>query len=124
MATDNRPISPHLQVYDLPLTAILSITHRITGVILSFGMVLMVDFLMAVAQGAEKYSQLNGLFHSFFGKGLLFLWSLAFFVHLCHGVRHLVWDTGYGLSKDDMDKFARVELIAAGVLTVLAWIVA
>ena len=124
MSSQNRPLSPHLEVYKLPLTGIISISHRITGVGLSVGTLLLACWLMAAATGAESYASINGFLGSWFGMVLMFLWSAAFFFHLSNGLRHLFWDTGRGLDKADVEKSAEAVLISTAVLTVLTWIIA
>ncbi|BBL75319.1 succinate dehydrogenase, cytochrome b556 subunit [Methylomagnum ishizawai] len=119
-----RPLSPHLQVYRLPLTALLSISHRITGVVLSLGLVLWVVFLMAVAQGGSHYALAQALLDSFLGRLLLWGWIYALFFHLCHGVRHLVWDTVHGLERDTLQFYGYVELAASALLTLGAMLAA
>lgn len=110
---NERPLSPHLQVYRLPLTALLSITHRATGVFLSFGLVLMVLYLMAVAEGPAGFEAAQGWLNSPPGKVFLWGWIYALLFHLVHGVRHLVWDTGLGFDRAKLDRFARYELVAS-----------
>ncbi len=124
MSSQNRPLSPHLDVYKLPLTGIISITHRITGVGLSVGTILLAWWLIAAATGAESYASINGFLGSWFGMILMFLWSFAFFFHLCNGIRHLIWDTGRGLDLVDVEKSAKSVLIATAVLTILTWVIA
>ncbi len=124
MSSQNRPLSPHLDVYKLPLTGIISISHRITGVGLSVGTLLLACWLMAAATGAESYATINGFLGSWVGMILMFLWSFAFFFHLCNGIRHLIWDTGRGLDLADVEKSAKFVLIATTVLTVLTWVIA
>ncbi len=116
LSMNERPLSPHLQVYRLPLTALLSITHRATGVFLSFGLVLMVVFLMAVAQGPESFETAQGWLRSFLGKLFLWGWIYALLFHLVHGLRHLIWDTGHGFERDSLDRLARYELVASLLL--------
>jgi succinate dehydrogenase / fumarate reductase cytochrome b subunit len=121
-----RPLSPHLQVYRLPITAILSITHRFTGVFLSVGLVLWVVFLMAVAQGESQYVLAQAALGSVPGRLALWVWIYALLFHLCHGVRHLVWDTVHGLERDTLARYAWLEigasvLLTLGVLSVTLW---
>ncbi len=124
MSSQNRPLSPHLDVYKLPLTGIISISHRITGVGLSVGTILLAWWLIAAATGADSYASINGFLGSWFGMILMFLWSFAFFFHLCNGIRHLIWDTGRGLDLADVEKSAKSVLIATAVLTILTWVIA
>ncbi|CAL1239645.1 succinate dehydrogenase, cytochrome b556 subunit [Candidatus Methylocalor cossyra] len=119
---NERPLSPHLQVYRLPVTALLSITHRITGVALSIGVVFWVLFLMAVAQGETQYHLAQALLRSVPGRILLWLWLYALFFHLCHGVRHLIWDTVHGFERDTLRRHSYLEIAASIVLTLGLWL--
>ncbi len=121
MATSNRPLSPHLQVYRLPLTGVISICHRMTGVILAVGVVFFVGLLSAVASGPDSFAPIQAFLDSLFGRVVLFLWSYTLFFHLCHGIRHLLWDTGHGFDKETMDKLALLELVASVGITLLVW---
>ncbi|CAO3448614.1 succinate dehydrogenase, cytochrome b556 subunit [Azospirillum largimobile] len=118
-----RPLSPHLQVYKLPLTAVMSITHRITGVGLAVGTLLLVWWLVAAAAGPAAFARAQGFIGSFFGLLLMFGWSAALYYHLCNGIRHLVWDAGKAIELTDADRNNKVVLGATAVLTVLTWIV-
>lgn len=112
-----RPLSPHLQVYRLPFTAILSISHRITGVLLNFGLLWWVYYLTALANGAEAFAFAQDILTSLIGKVLLWVWIFALIYHLCHGVRHLVWDTGIGFERKNQTRDGMIELSAALILT-------
>ena len=120
----NRPISPHLDVYKLPLTALMSISHRITGVGLSFGLIILVLTLAAVASGEETYMLYQTHLSAWYGQFVLFLFSFSLYFHLCHGVRHLFWDAGSGFNKDDMNKFSKLTIASAVTLTIITWFVA
>jgi succinate dehydrogenase / fumarate reductase cytochrome b subunit len=125
MAADReRPLSPHLQVYRLPLTAITSITHRITGVVLSIGAVAIVAMLIAAADGSQTYQVAYDLAVSWPGRILLVAFTLALYYHLCAGLRHLVWDAGYGFSLEAARRGSWLIIGGAVVLTVLTWAVA
>ena len=139
-----RPLSPHLQIYRPQITSTLSIMNRITGVALSAGTLLMAAWLIAAASSPDAFYGVQAFTGSWFGRLLLFGWTVALFYHFFNGIRHLAWDAGYGydsplLSSDDLSsKFAGVlrarlgrsynqtgiwVLIATGVSTVLTWIV-
>lgn len=96
MASDDRPLSPDLQIYRPQLTSVLSITHRLSGVALSIGSPLLVYWLMAAAAGQPAYAILHGYLASWLGLLLLLAWTFSLFFHLCNGIRHLFWDTGHG----------------------------
>lgn len=115
----SRPLSPHLQVYRLPLTGLISITHRMTGVFLCLGLLLLIAMLAAVAQGADQYAALQTLLHTPWVT-LIFWGNLyALFFHLCHGVRHLIWDAGSSFAKATLNRYALIELLASVGLTLL-----
>ncbi|MFP4097987.1 MAG: succinate dehydrogenase, cytochrome b556 subunit [Alphaproteobacteria bacterium] len=111
-----RPTSPHLQAYRLPLTAILSITHRMTGAGLSLGMILIAAFLLAAATGEEYYNATMNIITSPFGIIIMFLWSLALYFHTFNGIRHMIWDTGRLLEADKAMR-SNYYVIAATLIT-------
>lgn len=90
--SSERPLSPHLQVYNLPMTARMSITHRFTGIVLSGGLVIIAAVLITAAFAPDYYNLIMSYAATDYGTGFLFLWSLALFYHLCNGLRHLLWD--------------------------------
>jgi len=113
---NERPLSPHLQVYRLPRTALLSITHRATGVFLSLGMILLVFFLLAIAQGSSSFDWVHSFLQSWLGRLFLWAWIYSLLFHLCHGFRHLVWDTGHGFERDRLNRLAAYEILASLLL--------
>ncbi len=115
----DRPLSPHLQVYRLPLTAWMSITHRATGVVLSLGMILLVVILMAVAEGPKTYAWTHSFLLTPAGRIFLWGWIFSLLFHLCHGCRHLIWDAGFGFERETLNRHACYEIAAAAVLTAL-----
>jgi succinate dehydrogenase / fumarate reductase, cytochrome b subunit len=121
-AKHSRPTSPHLQIYKLPLTGLISITHRITGVLLSAGLLLVVCVFYAISQGADTYAAMQGVASFWLVKLMYWGFIYALFFHLCHGVRHLFWDFGEGFEPSLLDKYAKIELAAAFVLTLATWI--
>ena len=121
--TKNRPLSPHLQVYRFIPTMAMSIMHRITGAALYFGMILIAAWLVAAASGEESFNQANALFGSLVGQIILFGFTWALLHHLLGGLRHIMWDLGYGFEKDFSTKLAKANLAASIALTILVWIV-
>lgn len=99
MADGDRPLSPHLDIYRWEISNSLSILHRMTGVMLSVGALLLVGWLVAVVSGEDIYSSLYARLSSFPGRLVLFGWTFCFFYHLGNGIRHLFWDVGYGFEK-------------------------
>ncbi len=124
MSTDNRPLSPHLQVYRLPFTALTSISHRISGVLLSGGALVLVYWVVATAAGPQAYATANTILGSLPVQVLLFAWTFVLFYHLCNGIRHLFWDAGYGLSLEAAQRSGQTVIGAAVALTLLAWLIA
>ncbi len=127
MASAERPLSPHLQVYRPQWTTVLSISHRATGIFLSVGMIALVWWLAAAAASPESYAGFAGVAGSIIGQLVLFVWTFCLFYHLCNGIRHLIWDTGAWLENRELE-IARlsgyVVAIAAAVLTIVSWIAA
>ncbi len=123
MATPRRarPLSPHLQIYRLPLTAVLSILHRITGVALSVGLLLLIYWLAALAAGPQAYQSAQAILGSWLGLLVLFGFSVGLFYHLCSGIRHLFWDGCLGLDLKTAEFTARLVVVATVVLTLMAW---
>jgi succinate dehydrogenase / fumarate reductase cytochrome b subunit len=117
-----RPLSPHLQVYKLPLTGILSITHRVTGVLLSFGLLYAVYLLTSLAAGPEAYAAMQGIAASWWMRCISWGFIYALFFHLCHGVRHLIWDAGRGFEAETLNRYAGIELAVSVLLTLAAFI--
>jgi succinate dehydrogenase / fumarate reductase cytochrome b subunit len=122
MATDNRPLSPHLQVYKPQLTSVLSILHRITGVALAIGTLLLVWWLIAAATGPEAYDAAQSFIGSILGRLLLLGWTFALFYHLANGIRHLAWDTGRGFELGTAYMTGWLVVIVSIVLTLASWV--
>ena len=96
MSLSKLPLSPHLQVYRLPLVALLSISHRVSGVINGLGYAIFIIFLISIASGNEIYNISYIVLTSIIGKVLLSLWMFSLYYHMSNGLRHLFWDFGYG----------------------------
>jgi succinate dehydrogenase / fumarate reductase cytochrome b subunit len=117
-----RPLSPHLQIYKWQWTMALSILHRVTGVALAVGTLLLVWWLASAAYGEAVYADARSFLGSWIGRLLLFGWSVAFFYHLCNGIRHMLWDTGKLLDLKRAYASGMAVLAATVVLTAAAWI--
>jgi succinate dehydrogenase / fumarate reductase cytochrome b subunit len=121
----HRPLSPHLQVYRMPLAALLSIAgHRATGCGLVLGLLLLTWWLTAAAYGEDAYGVVMAFIGSWFGQLILFGFSVALYFHLCTGVRHLFWDAGKGFEIADTQRSNQIVLASAVILTVITWIAA
>ena len=119
-----RPLSPFMfpNWYRFQITSALSILHRLTGIALAVGSILLTWWLIAVAAGGQVFVATHAFLASPIGILLLFLWSVAFFYHLCNGIRHLVWDAGYGFEIRTAHLSGYAVLAATVVLTVVAWL--
>jgi len=118
----NRPISPHLQVYRPQLTSVLSILHRITGVALAVGTILLVYWLIAAASGPEAFAGAEALIGSWLGRILLFGWTFALYFHLTNGIRHLFWDAGFGFELKTVYASGWTAVALAVALTLVSFI--
>lgn len=119
-----RPLSPHLSIYKPQITSILSIFHRGSGVFLSLGIPLLVYWLYSIAGGAEQYAQSQEFFSCTVVQIALFLWTAAFYYHLCNGIRHLFWDMGQGYELSTVRATGILVLVSATILTVATWLLA
>jgi succinate dehydrogenase / fumarate reductase cytochrome b subunit len=115
------PLAPHIQIYRPQLTSVLSISHRVTGIALSVGSVLLVAWLAAAAAGPHALSSVRAFVHSPGGLFLLLLWTFSLFFHLCNGIRHLIWDAGWGFDLRTIYLSGWTVVVASAVLTGLAW---
>lgn len=116
-----RPLSPHLQIYRPQITSVLSILHRITGIALSTGTLMLTWWLLAAAAGPDHFALAHGFITSWFGWLLLFGWSVALFYHLSNGIRHLAWDAGWGFELPQVYKSGYAVIAATVILTAIAW---
>jgi succinate dehydrogenase / fumarate reductase cytochrome b subunit len=123
MARADRPLSPHLQIFRWYFTMALSIAHRATGIALAAGLVLLSWWLLALAHGPEAFAVVQGVIDSWLGVVVLLLYTLALFYHMGNGVRHLVWDFGYGFDVDVARRSGIAVLVFAGAMTVVIWLV-
>lgn len=124
MSSSKHPTSPHLQIYRLPLTALLSITHRITGVVLALGSIILVWILAAAANSAAYYQAMIPHLQSWYGQLFLLGFIFSLYLHFCNGLRHLSWDAGYGFELETVDLTAKLAIVLALILTVATWAVA
>jgi succinate dehydrogenase / fumarate reductase cytochrome b subunit len=113
----NRPISPHLQIYKLPLTAIISISHRLTGVFLSAGLIGLVFIIGQITLGEENFNYMQTALHTIPCRILIIGFVYALMFHLCHGLRHLLWDAGQTFSREKLTYYALIELFISASVT-------
>jgi succinate dehydrogenase / fumarate reductase, cytochrome b subunit len=117
-----RPLSPHLQVYRWSWTMAMSIVHRTTGVALYVGIAFLAIWLVTLASSPSGFETLQGYLGSPLGILVLFGYSWALMHHMIGGVRHLVWDFGYGMEPVQRINMARFTLVGSVALTVLIWL--
>jgi len=124
MNDSNNPLSPHLQIYRWHISSLLSITHRIVGVVNLFALILLFIWLIALSLGESNYELFLFMINSFFGKFILigFSWSMIF--HLLSGIRHLVWDLGYGFEIKTANISGIIVIIFSLALTIIFWLFA
>jgi succinate dehydrogenase / fumarate reductase cytochrome b subunit len=118
-----RPLSPHLQVWRWHVTMAASILNRMTGGALSVGAVLIVGWLLALACGPEAYATFTGWMGSPAGLLVWFGLTLALFLHLAGGIRHLIWDAGAGLTPRTADSLSWMSILGGIVGAVAFWAV-
>lgn len=122
MSLENRPLSPHISIYKPQITSVLSISHRITGVVLYFGIVFLIWTLFAAVYTQKGEDLLFMILGSYPGIIILFAWSFCLFYHLLNGIRHLFWDIGKGYELAIVTKSGIAVVIGAVLLTIGCWI--
>jgi len=118
----SRPLSPHLQVYKPQITSVLSITHRVTGVFLFAGALLLTYWLSSAGYGPEHFERAQAGMSSWFGRLLLFGFTFSLFFHFANGIRHLAWDAGWGFELPTLRLTGWLVVFVAGAGTVAAFI--
>ena len=122
MNDSKNPLSPHLQIYKWHISSLLSITHRISGVINLIALILIFFWLLFLSFGENNYELFISIINSFFGKFILigFTWSMIF--HLLSGIRHLVWDLGYGYEIKTANISGIIVIISSLAVTIIFWL--
>ena len=118
-----RPLSPHLQTYAPQLTSVLSIMNRVTGIATTFGTALLVWWLVAAASGPAAFETVQWFLGTFPGLFLLFGWTAALMYHFWGGIRHLMWDAGFGYDLPQTHASGWAAIIATVISTTLIWAV-
>ncbi len=124
MNDSKNPLSPHLQIYRWQISSLLSITHRIAGIINLLSFILIFFWLITLSIGENSYELFLLTINSFFGKFILigFTWSISF--HLLSGIRHLAWDLGYGFEIKTANISGVIVIIFSLVMTIIFWLFA
>ena len=121
MASGNRPLSPHLQVYRPQITSILSILHRMTGVALAAGAVLLTYWLTSAAYGADQFERAQAFMGSSFGRLILLGVTVSFFYNMANGISHLAWDVGWGYELPKLRATGYLVVLVTIGLTLWVW---
>lgn len=117
-----RPLSPHLQVYRLPMMAKMSISHRITGVLLTMGLVVMAIWFLAAGLGEDSYNKAMVFIDTPMTELVFAGWAFALFYHMANGIRHMFWDVGIGLNEKAAISTGWIVLLFALAATALSWL--
>ena len=122
MIDNQNPLSPHLQIYRWHISSLLSITHRISGIINLLALILMFFWLLFLSISENKYDIFLLAINSFYGKLVLigFTWSMCF--HILSGIRHLAWDMGYGFEIKTSNISGILVIISSLILTIIFWL--
>ena len=122
MNDSKNPLSPHLQIYRWHISSLLSITHRISGVINLLALILIFFWLLVLSFGESNYELFLLIINSFFGKFILvgFTWTMSF--HILSGIRHLFWDLGYGFEIKTANISGVIVIISSLILTIIFWL--
>ena len=122
MSDSKNPLSPHLQIYRWQISSLLSITHRISGIINLLALILIFFWLIFLSLGESNYELFLLAINSFFGKFILigFTWSMCF--HILSGIRHLAWDLGYGFEIKTANISGIIVIISSLALTIIFWL--
>ena len=121
MNKENRPLSPHLTVYKPQITSVMSILHRITGIFQSLGTICIFLLIASLTLGQDYYNIINILFDSLIGKVFLYFYIFSVCYHLCNGIRHLVWDLGYGFEIKNVYYTGYITILSALILNFTVW---
>ena len=124
MLDNKNPLSPHLQVYRWHISSLLSITHRILGVVNLLALILVFFWILILSFGENNYDLFLVFINSFFGKFILigFSWSMSF--HLLSGIRHLTWDLGYGFEIKTANLSGITVILLSLAMTIMFWVFA
>ncbi|MFL2788262.1 MAG: succinate dehydrogenase, cytochrome b556 subunit [Paracoccaceae bacterium] len=120
---NNRPLSPHLDIYQYQITWTVSIMHRITGVAMTLGLILIVAWLVAAAFSPELFSLIDGVLRSWIGMIIIFGSLWAFWFHFLNGIRHLFWDLGYGFNLSTVWRSGWVVVLGSIILTIFSFLI-
>tara|TARA_B100001057_G_scaffold488785_1_gene573807 strand:- start:1214 stop:1597 length:384 start_codon:yes stop_codon:yes gene_type:complete len=119
---EKNPLSPHLQIYGWQISSLLSITHRIVGIVNAITITLICLWTISLSFGEQNYETIKNLFQSFFGKFFIISLSWSFSFHILNEIRHLIWDLGYGFDIKISKITGVITIIASFILTILIYL--
>ena len=119
---EKNPLSPHLQIYGWQISSLLSITHRIVGVVNVAAITLICLWTISLLFGEDNYEFLKNLFQSFFGKFIIVSLSWSFSFHALNEIRHLFWDLGYGFDLKISKITGVITIVGSLVLTIFVYL--
>ncbi len=123
MQDNNNPLSPHLQIYKWQISSVLSIAHRIVGVINFFSITLICIWTLSLLLGEDNYEITKLFLNSFFGKFLIIFLCWTFSFHILNEIRHLMWDLGYGFNLKISKITGVIVFFGSFVLTILFYLI-
>tara|TARA_B100000963_G_scaffold330719_1_gene320981 strand:+ start:4424 stop:4801 length:378 start_codon:yes stop_codon:yes gene_type:complete len=123
MHKNNRPLSPHLTIYKPQITSLMSITHRITGIFQSIGLLVISIFLISLLFGSQIHNTLQIFLNHIVGKTFFIFYTFSLCYHLFNGIRHLAWDLGLGFNLNNVNYTGYATIILAFMLNFFIWLV-
>ena len=123
MASQKRPLSPHIQIYKPQITSVLSITHRLTGVALLFAALLLSSWVISATYGNDAFNQTQNILSSWLGVLILIGLTVSIFYHLGNGIRHLFWDFGKGFELKDVKRSGLVVILFTLIMSIITWFI-
>ncbi len=124
MENKNNPLSPHLQIYSWNISSLLSITHRIVGVINTIAIIFICLWLILLSFGESNYELIQIFLQSFSGKFFTIALSWSFSFHILNEIRHLVWDMGYGFDLKTSQITGIITISGSFILAILIYLFA
>ena len=118
----HRPLSPHIQIYRPQISSVLSILHRGTGIVIAAGAIFIAIWIWSILLGPDCYAFISQLVDSIVGKLIVFAWTVCTAYHLCNGIRHLIWDLGFGFELPQMYFSGKLVLLATVLITAGVWL--
>jgi succinate dehydrogenase / fumarate reductase cytochrome b subunit len=122
-APSKRPLSPHIGIYRLTLSMLMSGVHRITGLAMVAGMIVVAWWLLAAAAGRNAYGTFEAFETSWIGRLILFGFTWALLHHVLGGIRYLIWDLGIWVDNDEREWLIRANVVGSILCTMLLWVI-